>query len=517
MMFATCAIAQSVEGTVVNVVTGNGIAGVKVAIAPAGGANASEDLKGRIFARLTGSYSATTDEQGRFRVDDVKEGSYRASYTAPHYLDESRTLSHSRAGATPFQVSGGESTVKLEGHLVPLSKISGKVVDPWGNPVPDARVELDTPDLRMGAKSDADGKFEIAIWPGKFALAVAPPVGLKAPRPDPESGHPLGWVYSYYPGSPTPDGASKLVLQPGSEIAGLEVKLLATEAHAVRGALFNVDGKPAAKVMVSLQADYLGSLRAETKSDGTFEFPTVVDSEWMLSAETQSAGVNLRVSQTIEMAGHALEGVKLRLGEPFTVRGKVVVEVPDDLPVPKTLGPPVAITGHNGHSYEQTLIVRANADSSFSVEQVYEGTYQIQAGEPPPGYFLDAIRLGEAEIDPSKVSLPSGAAAIEIVYKTNGGTVRGAVENCASGDVVLMPQERERWWKPFIRTVRCDSHDRYEAAGVRPGEYYVLAFAADGYSPLDERTFDDFVQSATKVTVQAGAATSADLRAISQK
>jgi hypothetical protein len=161
--------------------------------------------------------------------------------------------------------------------------------------------------------------------------------------------------------------------------------------------------------------------------------------------------------------------------------------------------------------------VRAYADSSFSVEQVYEGTYQIHAGEPPPGYYLDAIRLGNADIDPSKVSLSSGAAAIEIVYKTNGGTVRGAVENCAAGDVVLMPQERDRWWKPFIRTVRCDSKDRYEAAGVRPGEYYALAFAADGYSPLDERKFDDFLQSATRVTVQAGAASSADLRAISQK
>jgi hypothetical protein len=44
-----------------------------------------------------------------------------------------------------------------------------------------------------------------------------------------------------------------------------------------------------------------------------------------------------------------------------------------------------------------------------------------------------------------------------------------------------------------------------------------LAFAADGYSPLDERKFDDFLQSATRVTVQAGAASSADLRAISQK
>ncbi len=499
-LFATSVFAQSVEGTVIDVVTGKGIDGVKVQLAGTGV-----------------SYSAITDDKGRFRVDGVKEGVYRPSYTTPHYLDEARALSRPRDGSNLFQVSGAGNAVKLEGRMVPLSKISGKVADPWGNAVPDARVELDTPELRMGAKSDAEGKFEIAIWPGRFALAVAPPVGLKAPRPDPQSGHPFGWVYSYYPGSPTPDGASKLVLLPGSEIAGLELTLLATEAHAVRGQLFNVDGKPVAKVMVSLQADYLGSLRAETKSDGSFEFPEVVDSEWLLSAETQSEGVNLRASQTLDMAGHALEGIKLRLGEPFTVRGNVVVEVPGDLPVPKALGPAVAVTGHDGHSYSQTLIVRANLDSSFSVEQVYEGTYQILAGEPPSGYFLDAIRLGGAEVDPSKVALSSGAAAIEIVYKTNGGTVRGSVENCASGDVVLMPQEREQWWKPFIRTVRCDAHDRYEASGVRPGNYYALAFAADGYSPLAERKFDDFLQSATKVTVQAGASTSADLRAISQK
>jgi 5-hydroxyisourate hydrolase-like protein (transthyretin family) len=504
MLCATGAIAQSVEGTVVNVVTGNGIAGVKVQLAAAGAGSGGA------------SYTAATDEQGRFHLDSVKEGLYRASYSAPHYLDEARTLSHSPAGSASFQVSGA-GVVKLEARMVPLSKVSGKVVDPWGNPVPDARVELMTAPLLMGAKSDAEGRFEIPIWLGTFALAVAPPMGFKAPPPDPESGRPLGWVYSYYPGSPRADGASKLVLRPGGEIAGLEVKLLAVEAHAVRGVLLGLDGKPAAKLTVSLQADYLASLRAETNSDGAFEFPAVVDGEWLAAAETQSDGMTLRASQIVDVAGHALDGVKLRLSEPFSVRGKVVVEVPDDLPMPKSLGPALSITGHDGHSYEQTLAVRAYADSSFSVEQVYEGTYQIHAGEPPPGYYLDAIRLGNADIDPSKVSLSSGAAAIEIVYKTNGGTVRGAVENCAAGDVVLMPQERDRWWKPFIRTVRCDSKDRYEAAGVRPGEYYALAFAADGYSPLDERKFDDFLQSATRVTVQAGAASSADLRAISQK
>jgi len=58
---AASVVAQTVEGTVINSVTGDGISGVKVTI-QAG----------------TTVYTPTTDAKGRFALDNVPDGSYLA-------------------------------------------------------------------------------------------------------------------------------------------------------------------------------------------------------------------------------------------------------------------------------------------------------------------------------------------------------------------------------------------------------------------------------------------------------
>jgi hypothetical protein len=129
-----------------------------------------------------------------------------------------------------------------------------------------------------------------------------------------------------------PEGAGKIVLAPGGEVTDIELKLLPAAAHAVRGVLLNPDGTPAPKVMISLGEDLpplADELVVQSKPDGTFEFPAVVDGEWRLTADAWWPGeVRLAVEQWIEMAGHTLDGVRLRLSPPLTVRGKVVMPTP---------------------------------------------------------------------------------------------------------------------------------------------------------------------------------------------
>lgn len=121
--------------------------------------------------------------------------------------------------------------------------------------------------------------------------------------------------------------------------------------------------------------------------------------------------------------------------------------------------------------------------------------------------------MGQTGVGGPEVELSSGAVPVTVVYKTNGGAVRGTVEKCASGPVLLVPQETARQWLGFLRAARCDSNDRCGITGVRPGEYYALAFAGDGPLPeLDE----GLLNQAGKITVRAGEASWADLRAISR-
>jgi hypothetical protein len=398
--------------------------------------------------------------------------------------------------------------------------MNGRLVDGRGEPVPKAQMLLITGNLALGADTDAAGKFRLPLQPGDaYTLSVLPPLGWKPPDPEPEGGRVLGWARTYYPGVASPEAAAKIVLPPGGELSDVDLKLAAVPAHAVRGVLLNPDGRPAPKVAITAGEDYFTPvLRVESKPDGTFEFPLVVDGQWRLSAELASDGEPLRLLRWIEMAGHELEGLKVQFAAPFTVSGRVVMAAPEGVKPPK--GPPVSVSAAaRGDMREPPLYGHVEADGSFDLERVYPGVYRLNApNSPPPGYYLGSVRLGEAEIAAPQVELFSGAGPLTLVYKTNGGTVRGTVEKCASGGVVLIPQDRARRWPALILSARCDSSDRYQIPAVRPGEYYALVFPKDGSSPLWAPRFDEFdeslFQQAGKVTVRAGETSGADLRAI---
>jgi hypothetical protein len=279
--------------------------------------------------------------------------------------------------------------------------------------------------------------------------------------------------------------------------------------------ILNPDGKPAAKIEAVLRGRP-GVLRATSAADGAFEFPAVVNGTWYLGAEAGAGAVKLRAQQSIEMAGHPREGLKAQLHAPFKVSGKVTMETPKGMTPPR--GSPVDLSPAGrprefGFGRLDLQFRTPDEHGNFILQPVYPDRYEISALSPP-GYYLDAIRVGDAELAWPEVEIASGAVSIEVIFKTNGGSVRGTAENCAGGGVVLVPQDPARRWPNWIRQERCDAADRYEIAAVRPGDYYVLAMAKDPASIFWNLDWDDsMLPQAAQVTVRAGEASAADLRA----
>ncbi|HXB75407.1 MAG TPA: carboxypeptidase-like regulatory domain-containing protein [Candidatus Acidoferrales bacterium] len=515
-------MAQTVEGSVFDAATGAGVGGVKV-----------ELLKGG-----TPFYETATDGGGRFRFDDVREGDYAARYQSPDYW-----LTASPSDYRLFRVAA-ESPVKLEARLMPWSRISGRVVDRRGNGVAKARVELtgsgmvangrtylrtswggggggqlnEAPmAMTLTGNTDAHGKFEVQLMPGTYGLSVVPPPELKPPDPEPD-GPVLAWKRTYYPNVALADAASKIVVLPGGEVADVELKLLAVPVHAVRGVVLNPDGTPAPRVAIAV-GEGPRSASVESKPDGTFEFPAVAEGEWRFSAEAQRGGVKLRATEWIEVSRHDLENVKLRLVAPLTLRGKVVMEVPKDAPAPR-LGPLILslaggrTRGEGDLGFIAAVSANPDAKGDFIVQNAYPGVYRLgPLFQPvPPPYYLDSVQVGGANLAVQEVEVSSDAA-ITVVYKTDGGTVRGKVENCASGGVVLVPSDPALRHPGFSKSGPCDASGYYEVRAVRPGDYYALAFAGNGpVLALD----DALLNNAVKVTVRAGEASSADLRTVTR-
>jgi hypothetical protein len=521
-----CAVAQTVEGSVFDAATGVGVGGVKV-----------ELLKG-----ATPFYETATDGGGRFRIDNVTEGDYAARYQSPAYW-----LTAGPSDYRLFHVSA-DNPVKLEVRLMPWSRVSGRVVDPSGDAVANARLELtgfgmvangrtylrtswggggggqlNAAPLEMTfmGNTGPDGRFEVQLMPGAYGLSLIPPPDLKPPDPEP-GGPALAWQKTYYPGVAAPDAASKLVVLPAGELSGIELKLLAAPSHAVRGRVLNPDGAPAPKVPVTM-GQGMRFLSAESKPDGTFEFPAVAEGEWRFLAESHQGPVKLRAAEWVEVTRHDVENVKLRLASPITLRGKVLTETPQGASPPKP-GPlvlsfgsaraPAAAPAEDDPRLLGLVMAIPDAKGEFLFQDAYPGVYHLAPMfQPLPApYYLDEVRIGEADLAAQEVEISSDAA-ISVIYKSGGGSVRGKAERCASGGVLLVPADPARRRAAFSKSAPCDAAGQYEIRAVRPGDYYTLAFAGNGpVLPLNEA----LLTQAVKVTVRAGEASSADLTAITK-
>ena len=145
---AACAAAQTtVEGTVVNSVTRKGIEGIAVELIWSG----------------ESAYSATTDAQGNFRIENVLSGVYNARYSSSDYLRDRDSP------ATRFQVFAG-TPVKLEARMIPFGRVSGRVVDGRSEPVAGAAVIIASANATTSLKTNAKGEFDLHdfLLPGNY-------------------------------------------------------------------------------------------------------------------------------------------------------------------------------------------------------------------------------------------------------------------------------------------------------------------------------------------------------------
>jgi hypothetical protein len=317
ILFAKCAAAQMVEGNIVNSATGVGIPRVAVHLESASGSD-SQDA----------ACDTVTDALGHFAFARIKPGTYEFSWFSPSYV----------ATEVPplpqIRVTAGGDPMKLEGRMTAMPAISGRVLDGNGNGVAGALVGIAGSSAKLSVTTDASGKFEPSLQPGRYSLRVTPPPGIREPGPERGSDQVRVWTPVYYPGVASWDAASRIVVHPGEQIAGIELKLLAVPAHVVRGILLNPDGTPAPAVTVSVSIDEARlddkqrhpTYEAATSSEGAFEFPLITDGEWRIAAELERGGVRLRALQWIGMTGQDVENVKLRLAAPFSVRGRVMMK-----------------------------------------------------------------------------------------------------------------------------------------------------------------------------------------------
>jgi hypothetical protein len=203
----------------------------------------------------------------------------------------------------------------------------------------------------------------------------------------------------------------------------MEIRLAAVPVHHIRGVVLDASGNPVPKIKLTLDAHQPPALHQDSMSDGTFD-----------------------LAQWVPVKGHDLDNVELRLVAPFSIQGRVVMEVPEGAPAPKVPG--VSMRSADGFGgFDGILPGIGFFDGSpdgrggFAIKNLYPAAYEILPGPAPAPYYLDSIRFGARDAVGFSVEVLPGDLPLTVAYKLNGGSVRGAVEGCVAGQVVLVPQD----------------------------------------------------------------------------
>ncbi|MBZ5636490.1 MAG: carboxypeptidase regulatory-like domain-containing protein [Acidobacteriia bacterium] len=467
LTFAALILGQttgSVEGTVVDRVTGAGIPGASITF----------------YIRTQAVFAeATTDASGDFRIFGMKPGSYEVRFEKEGYRPGNRIP------AKPYIVGESPSPVRIRLEMTRLVSLSGRVVDSEGNPMSQGEVKIVD---GITVPVAADGTFVMKdLEPGSYSLAAVPraiaaPEGARVP------------VITYSP--------ERIVIRGDADVSSVEVRLLTAEVYRVSGVVLDETGNPKAgaevqllpKIQTGARVATMGQIitmvgpgpstgpveaRVVSGEDGSFAFPAIRSGEWQLAAVSRgnidAANFNDTVRSgavDVVVGNRNVGNLQIRLAASFKVTGTV-----DWGDFPKQRVDIMVSSVGRQSVFPGLPRIDPDGTVSLGVAPARKSLILPLAG---PGYYPVSVLLGGQEVLGKPVDLFPGAT-FRVAYRAANGSVHGTVENGSGATVLLIPDNVLTMG--FGRMVTCKADGTFDMNGVPPGEYYAAAVVQFQQSP----------------------------------
>lgn len=502
--------------------------------------------------------TVTTDAQGAFAFTALPAGSYRLMASPGQYT--AQYLSMNFGAKRPngpmssdmgqiIQLGDGQAFEKATIALPRGSVITGRVTDENGDPL--ARVQVYTllyppgnpRGMRSGGGDSTDdlGHFRVyGLTPGDYAVvAEARPNTFVQPNAPPETEEDkVGFITSFYPGTPDEASAQRVPVRAGGETPGIEIRVVSGRLFRVSGMVTDSKGG-AARVNGQLSKRTSGGTQSgfgfSTDEQGRFQMKNIPPGNYRLTVRQNQSGPRNPDGSPAEpgefanvpiMINGDVENVLVLTNPGVTITGQVVFEhgppqqqgdqPPPAIRVSATIGDPMDNMGM-GIPMPQPAVV--SPELTFTMKGLM-GELLLRSGAPMQ--YLQSVTLNGADITDTPREFKSGDK-VTITLSSRASTVEGNVTDAAGKPVTeaglfLFSDDKASWRSNSIRTRRSnvDANGHYRMMGLLPGRYFIIAVPRErlNFGMMDASTFEEMSKEATTLVVGDDEQRQVDLRLV---
>ena len=485
-------------------------------------------------------FSATTDAAGRFKIGEVKPGTYRVTIFREGYFRD-----YQRERKSTIVVQAGESNRESVFFLQRCAVITGTIVDADGDPLRGVSVKATMALPRahrgtgvvFGEVSTNDlGEFRIPdLVPMRYFIFAEAPYGEDVERTEgrDRKKEKNAYVTTYYPGTLNREEAVPVEVHAGDEVP-VRFGLLMTRVFRVNGIVTGLPaGSRGTRVVLTPKSSRQVEFDRESEAmetDGKFEFKSVIPGSYTarVAVVVNEAGARpslqvLRLTPPVEVIEANVEEVNLQPEPLGQIHGKfrmdngqttdwtqlaaqLVSATGEDLQQVSgiTASVPPDLSGADGFSW-------LNKDGAFEMKNVPAETFRLtiaRRGTTLWDYFVKSVIVGGRDVADSGF-FAGPDTKLDVVFSANGATIEGTVGNdrgqpVARVSVVAVPSAEHRMRPDLYGYGTTDDKGRFLLRGLSPGDYTVVApedFEEDLRQPEVMRKYEG---KGENVTVEEG-------------
>jgi hypothetical protein len=439
--------------------------------------------------------TSRTDSSGQFRFEGLPPGKYDLRATKPGFGSAIYGATSVRELGELISLEDGETRAGVKLRFLHSATISGRVLDPHGDPAINISVTLLTPGRNLGervlvryrgATTNDRGEYRLDdIAPGQYCLHAQQPPEFGAAEP---------LTPQFLGGGRDSKDATILTIHGDENLAGIDFHMTSEPAVQIHGRVTGVPDtwRDVAGITIHLWTaneyvdSYWGNSQTVEAPGYAFSFD-LRPGRYGIYAEVDIEGKNWTASQYVD-TNHLPGDIALALAPPLDVKGKLRIE--------GTVGP----AGPPASSFDIRLTRRGlgprisssvAADGTFTLKQVPPGEWLLNVNPLPPGAFLKVARFGDQDIRFARMEIkPSSEDPVSIVISTNTAQVHGQVD-AGSGDskragILLAPTGPYSTLTRFFYDVAADDSGKFELKDIAPGKYKI--FALENLAPADFKT-----------------------------